>query len=65
MLTNKEEMSIAELKSFLQSHLGEKSSTELFQELLCAKLENETVVLVQDDWTKAKKICIQTDQLCS
>lgn len=28
---------MTELKSFLQSHLGEKSSTELFQELMNAK----------------------------
>lgn len=37
MLTNKDEMSIAELKSFLQSHMGEKSTTELFQGLITAR----------------------------
>lgn len=37
MLTNKEEMALCELKGFLRSHLGEKASTELFQELVCAK----------------------------
>ncbi|KAK0132160.1 hypothetical protein N1851_033046 [Merluccius polli] len=43
MLSSKDEMTIAELKSFLQSHLGEKSSTELFQELMNAKQhEHET-----------------------
>ncbi|XP_061882771.1 uncharacterized protein LOC133633945 [Entelurus aequoreus] len=43
MLMNKEDMTVAELKGFLQSHLGEKSSTELFQELMCAKQnEHET-----------------------
>lgn len=43
MLMNKEDVTIAELKGFLQSHLGEKSSTELFQELMCAKQdEHET-----------------------
>lgn len=43
MLVNKEDMTIAELKGFLQSHLGERNSTELFQELICAKQkENET-----------------------
>ncbi len=30
-------MTVTELKSFLQSHLGESSSTELFQELMIAK----------------------------
>lgn len=29
MLTNKEDLTVTELKSFLQSHLGEKNSTEL------------------------------------
>lgn len=43
MLTNKEEMTVTELKRFLQSHLGERGSTELFQELMCAKQhEHET-----------------------
>lgn len=43
MLVNKDDMTVAELKGFLQSHLGERNSTELFQELICAKQkENET-----------------------
>lgn len=43
MLSSKDDMTVAELKSFLQSHLGEKSSTELFQELMNAKQhEHET-----------------------
>ena len=43
MLMNKEDMTVAELKMFLQSHLGEKNSTELLQELMCAKQsESET-----------------------
>lgn len=43
MLVNKDDMTLAELKGFLQSHLGERNSTELFQELICAKQkENET-----------------------
>lgn len=43
MLTNKDDLTVVELKSFLQSHLGKKSSTELFQDLMCAKQhENET-----------------------
>lgn len=43
MLASKDDMTITELKSFLQSHLGEKSSTELFQELMNAKqYEHET-----------------------
>lgn len=42
MLASKDEMTIVELKSFLQLHLGEKSSTELFQELMNVKQhENE------------------------
>lgn len=43
MLVNKEDMNVTELKGFLQSHLGERNSTELFQELMCArKHEHET-----------------------
>lgn len=43
MLVNKEDLTVTELKSFLQSHLREKTSTELFQELMCAKQhENES-----------------------
>lgn len=37
MLSSKDDMTISELKSFLQSHLGEKSSTELFQDLMNLK----------------------------
>ncbi len=37
MLITKDDMTVTELKSFLQSHLGESSSTELFQELMIAK----------------------------
>lgn len=37
MLINKDDMTLTELKSFLLSHLREKNSTELFQELMCAK----------------------------
>ncbi len=37
MLVNKEGLTIPELKSFLQSHLNERSSSELFQELMCGK----------------------------
>lgn len=36
-------MTVAELKGFLQLHLGKRNSTELFQELMCAKQnEHET-----------------------
>lgn len=43
MLVNKEGLTIQELKSFLQSHLNERSSSELFQELMCGKQnDNET-----------------------
>ncbi|KAK2832195.1 hypothetical protein Q7C36_015657 [Tachysurus vachellii] len=43
MLINKDDMEVAELKGFLQTHLREKNSTELFQELMCTKQdENET-----------------------
>ena len=37
MLTHKDDITISELKRFLRPHLGEKASTELFQELMCAK----------------------------
>lgn len=37
MLVNKEVLSVPELKSFLQSHLNERNSSELFQELMCGK----------------------------
>ena len=43
MLINQEDVTVEELKGFLQSHLREKESTELFQELMCAKQnDNET-----------------------
>ncbi|XP_070403007.1 uncharacterized protein [Nothobranchius furzeri] len=43
VLISKDEMSINELKSFLRLHMGEKGTTELFQELITAKqLEHET-----------------------
>lgn len=43
MLINKDDVTVEELKGFLQSHLREKDSTELFQELMCAKQnDNET-----------------------
>ena len=43
MLISKDEMTITELKSFLRSHMGERDTTELFQELITARqLENET-----------------------
>lgn len=43
MLTNKDDLTVTELKSFLQSHLGEKSGTEFFQDLMCVRQhENET-----------------------
>lgn len=35
MLINKDEISISKIKGFLRSHLGDKASTELFQELVC------------------------------
>ncbi len=43
MLINKDDMTVTELKGFLQTHLREKNSSELFQELMCTKQdENET-----------------------
>lgn len=43
MLINKDDVTVEELKGFLQSHFREKDSTELFQELMCAKQnDNET-----------------------
>lgn len=39
----KDDMTVTELTSFLRSHMGEKSTTELFQELITAKQhESET-----------------------
>lgn len=37
MLVNKDSITISELKGFLRSHLGEKATTEMFQELMCAR----------------------------
>lgn len=37
MLTTKQSLTVAELKSFLRAHIRDKSSTELFQELSNAK----------------------------
>ncbi|XP_070409319.1 uncharacterized protein [Nothobranchius furzeri] len=39
MLINKDDLTVMELKGFLQAHLREKNSTELFQELMCARQE--------------------------
>lgn len=41
MLSHKDEITICELKGFLRSHLGEKASTELFRELMCAKQNDQ------------------------
>lgn len=37
MLSNKEDLAVPELKVFLRSHLGEKATTQMFQELMCAR----------------------------
>ncbi|KAK0144753.1 hypothetical protein N1851_016793 [Merluccius polli] len=37
MLSNKDDLAIPELRVFLRSHLGEKATTEMFQELMCAR----------------------------
>lgn len=43
MLISKDDLTVTELKGFLQAHLREKNSTELFQELMCARQdEHET-----------------------
>lgn len=43
MLINKDDLSVLELKGFLQAHLRERNSTELLQELMCARQDdNET-----------------------
>lgn len=43
MLINKDDITVTELKGFLQTHLKEKNRTELYQELMCTKQEeNET-----------------------
>lgn len=39
MLTNKDDLTVLELKGFLQAHLREKNSTELFGELMSARQE--------------------------
>lgn len=53
MLTNKDEITICELKGFVRSHLGEKASTELFQELMCAK---------QNEQEPPPAICVSYDR---
>lgn len=43
ILINKDDLLLTELKGFLQTHLREKNRTELFQELMCTKQDdNET-----------------------
>ncbi|XP_073805423.1 uncharacterized protein [Danio rerio] len=43
MLINKDDLTVPELKSFIQSHLSEKGSSELFQELMSTRQrEHET-----------------------
>lgn len=37
MLMLKDDLSLSELQGFLRSHLGEKATTEIFQELMCAR----------------------------
>lgn len=37
MLINKDDLTLSELKSFMRSHLSEKSGSELFQELMSTK----------------------------
>lgn len=41
MLTNKDDLTVDELKRFLRSHIREKSSTELFHELSNAKQQDK------------------------
>lgn len=42
MLVNKDDMTVLKFKGFLESHLREKASAEMFQELMCARqLEQE------------------------
>lgn len=41
MLTNKDDLTVDELKRFLKSHIREKSSTELFQELSSARQQDK------------------------
>lgn len=40
MLVDKDDLTLIEIKGFLQAHLREKNSTELFQELMCARQED-------------------------
>lgn len=42
MLINKEDLSLAELKMFLHSHLQDQSSTDLFQELINGKQQDKS-----------------------
>lgn len=37
MLMLKDELSLPELQGFLRSYLGETATTEMFQELMCAR----------------------------
>lgn len=41
MLVNKDSLTVSELKGFLMSHLGEKATTEMFQELMCARQSDQ------------------------
>ena len=41
MLVNKDSITVTELKGFLRSHLGEKATTEMFQELMCARQSDQ------------------------
>lgn len=41
MLTNKDDLTVDELKRFLKSHIREKSSSELFQELSSARQQDK------------------------
>ncbi|KAK0134975.1 hypothetical protein N1851_029210 [Merluccius polli] len=41
MLVNKDSITVSELKGFLRSHLGEKGTTEMFQELMCARQSDQ------------------------
>lgn len=41
MLTNKDDLTVAKLKRFFKSHMRERSSTELFQELSNAKQQDK------------------------
>lgn len=36
-MSNEDDLAVPELKGFLRSHLGEKATTEMFQELMCAR----------------------------